>query len=135
MFATTPPVLMNPRVTPEQRDQIGPLGEEVQHATLQLGPYDIITDGGWEYTGTGIHAPFYHPTSSPAHAGGASIIFLSHNWQQQGYVVVQITQGEQVGQGPDQMELIALLGAMAIRHQFGIKDNHAAPYTQIASFL
>jgi len=122
MFAATP-VFMTPRVTPEQPDQIGPLAEEVQHAILQLGPYDIITDGGWEYTGTGIHAPFYHLTSSPAHAGGASII-LSHNWQQQGYVAVRITQGEQVGQGPDQMELIALLGAMAIRHQFGIKDNH-----------
>ena len=47
MFATTPPVFMTPRVTPEQRDQIGPLEEEVQHAILQLGPYDIITDGGW----------------------------------------------------------------------------------------
>jgi hypothetical protein len=136
MFATTPPVFMTTRVTPEQRDQIGPLGEEVQHAILQLEPYDIITDGGWEYTGTGIHAPFYHPTSSPAHAGGASIIFLSHNWQQQGYVAVQITQGEQVGQGPDQMEPIALLEAMAVRHQFGIKDNHAGTiYSDCESFV
>ena len=45
MFAATP-VFMTPRVTPEQPDQIGPLAEEVQHAILQLGPYDIITDGG-----------------------------------------------------------------------------------------
>ena len=99
---------------------------EPRYATISYhkGPYDIIADGGWEYTGTDIHAPFYHPNSSPAHTGGASIILLSHNWQQQGYVAIRTTQGEQVGQGPDQMELIALLGAMAIRHQFGIRYSH-----------
>jgi hypothetical protein len=34
MFATTPPVFMTPIVTQEQRDQIGPLEEEIQHAIL-----------------------------------------------------------------------------------------------------
>jgi hypothetical protein len=46
MFATTPPVFMTLRVTLEQQDQIGLLGEEVRHPILQLGPYKIITDGG-----------------------------------------------------------------------------------------
>ena len=63
---------MIPIVTPEQRVQIGQLGSEVRDNILPLGSYDIITDGGWESTGTGIHAPFYHPNSSPAHTGEAS---------------------------------------------------------------
>jgi hypothetical protein len=113
---------------------------EPRYATISYhkGPYNINTDEGWQYIGTGIHAPFYHSTSSPAHTGGASIIFLSHNWQQQGYVVIRIIQGEQWGQGPFQME-IALLEAMAIRYQFGIRyspiDTMYSDCESLANYL
>ena len=42
-----------------------------------LGPYTIFTDGGWEYGGDGMDAPFYPYTDSPSHKGGGSIVFIT----------------------------------------------------------
>ena len=37
----------------------------------------MYTDGGWEYGGDGMSAPFHPATDSPSHKGGGSIIFLT----------------------------------------------------------
>ena len=89
----------------------------------------MYTDGGWEYGGDGMVAPFYLTTDSPSHKGGGSIVVLTTDLerirqrmgQQEAsltdtldYVAVRIDHGEVVGRGPNPQELLALLGALAI---------------------
>ena len=42
----------------------------LQTQLQRLGPYTMYTDGGWEYGGDGMDAPFYPYTDSPSHKGG-----------------------------------------------------------------
>jgi hypothetical protein len=49
----------------------------LQNQLQRLGPYTMYTDGGWEYRGDGMDAPFYPYTDSPSHKGGGSIIFIT----------------------------------------------------------
>jgi hypothetical protein len=93
-----------------------------------LGPYTIYTDGGWEYGGDGMDAPFHPYTDSPSHKGGGSIIFLTTDLRRItenmtssvdqaiktiDHVAIQIEHGEVVGRGPNPQELLILLGALA----------------------
>ena len=41
----------------------------LQNQLQRLGPYTMYTDGGWEYGGDGMDAPFYPYTDSPSHKG------------------------------------------------------------------
>ena len=43
----------------------------LQTQLQRLGPYTMYTDGGWEYGGDGMDAPFHLYTDSPSHKGGA----------------------------------------------------------------
>jgi hypothetical protein len=76
----------------------------------------MYTDGGWEYGGDGMDAPFYPFTDSPSHKGGGSIIFittdltriqLNLNSQEDqttkeiDQVAIRIEHGEEVGRGPN----------------------------------
>jgi len=94
-----------------------------------LGPYTIYTDGGWEYGGDGMDAPFHPYTDSPSHKGGGSIIFLTTDLRRIkdnmlsstdqdsktiDHVAIRIDHGEVVGRGPNPQELLALLGALAV---------------------
>ena len=89
----------------------------------------MYTDGGWEYGGDGMDAPFQKATDSPSHKGGGSIIFLTTDLerirrriaQQEDspndtidHVAIRIDHGEVVGRDPNPQELLALLGALAI---------------------
>ena len=49
----------------------------LQTQLQRLGPYTMYTDGGWEYGGDGMDAPFHPYTDSPSHKGGGSILFLT----------------------------------------------------------
>jgi hypothetical protein len=101
----------------------------------------MYTDGGWEYGGDDMDAPFHPATDSPSHKGGGSIIFLTTDIerirrslaQQEGsspnspaYIAIRIDHGEVVGRGPNPQELLALLGALAITQRLsalGLSDK------------
>jgi len=96
-----------------------------------LGQFSIYTDGGWEYGGDGMDAPFYPYTDSPSHKGGGSVVFIttdlprlqSQNRQEGNaalsYVAIRIDQGEEVGRGPNPQELLALLVALGCERKLG----------------
>jgi hypothetical protein len=101
----------------------------LQTQLQRLGPYTMYTDGGWEYGGDGMDAPFHPYTDSPSHKGGGSILFLTTdlrriqanlNSQEDqttkdiDHVAIRIEHGEVVGRGPNPQELLALLGALAV---------------------
>ena len=51
---------------------------KILHSQLYaLGDFTMYTDGGWEYGGDGMDAPFYPYTDSPSHKGGGSIVFIT----------------------------------------------------------
>jgi hypothetical protein len=41
----------------------------LQAQLQRLGLYTMYMDGGWEYSGDGMDAPFYPYTDSPSHKG------------------------------------------------------------------
>ena len=101
----------------------------LQNQLQRLGPYTMYTDGGWEYGGDGMDAPFHPYTDSPSHKGGGSIIFITtdlarirsnfHGSEDQtnktiDHVAIRFEHGEEVGRGPNPQELLALLGALAV---------------------
>ena len=55
--------------------------ENIQERVAALGQYSIYTDGGWEYGGDGMDAPFYPYTDSPSHKGGGSVVFITTDLQ------------------------------------------------------
>ena len=55
--------------------------EDIQERVAALGHYSIYTDGGWEYGGDGMDAPFYPYTDSPSHKGGGSVVFITTDLQ------------------------------------------------------
>ena len=55
--------------------------EDIQVRVAALGQYSIYTDGGWEYGGDGMDAPFYPYTDSPSHKGGGSVVFITTGLQ------------------------------------------------------
>ena len=82
----------------------------------------MYTDGGWEYGGDGMDAPFYPYTDSPSHKGGGSIVFITKNLtrirdrigkieqldhQTPDHVAIRIEHGEVIGRGPKQPTRIA----------------------------
>ena len=101
----------------------------------------MYTDGGWEYGGDGMDAPFHPATDSPSHKGGGSIIFLTtdlgrirrkiaHREDSStdtiDYVAIRIDHGKVVGRSPNLQELLALLGALAITQRqdaLGLSDK------------
>ena len=103
--------------------------ENIQERVAALGQYSIYTDGGWEYGGDGMDAPFYPYTDSPGHKGGGSVVFITTDLQRlqsrQGlnaapsYVAIRIEQGEEVGRGPNPQELLALLVALGCESKLG----------------
>jgi len=44
----------------------------LQTQLQRLGPCTMYTDGGWEYGGDGMDAPFHPYTDSPSHKGGGA---------------------------------------------------------------
>ena len=120
---------------PTLDDAIIPQLRRLQDQLRTLGPYTMYTDGGWEYGGDGMDAPFHPATDSPSHKGGGSIVFLTTDLgrirQRMGrqetslsdtldYVAIQIDHGEVVGRGPNPQELLALLGALAITQRLDV---------------
>ena len=75
------PVLPTPRNQREPQGPMIPQLEQLQQQLNRLGSYKVYTDGGWEYGGEGIDAPFYPPTDTPSHKGGGSIVFLTTNME------------------------------------------------------
>ena len=88
----------------------------LQAQLQRLGPCTMYTDGGWEYGGGGIDAPFHPYTDSPSHKGGESILFLTtdlrriqanlNSQEEQStkdidHVAIKIDHGEVVGRGPN----------------------------------
>ena len=76
----------------------------------------MYTDGGWEYGGDGMDAPFHPATDSPSHKKGGSIIFFTTDLERIRrriahqedsptdtieYVAIRIDHGEVVGRGPN----------------------------------
>ena len=55
--------------------------EDIQERVAALEQYSIYTDGGWEYGGDGMDAPFYPYTDSPSHKGGGSVVFITTDLQ------------------------------------------------------
>ena len=49
--------------------------EQLQQQLTRLGPYKVYTDGGWEYGGEGMDAPFYPPTDTQAIKEGEAFSF------------------------------------------------------------
>ena len=104
---------------------------DLQARIEALGPYKIYTDGGWEYGGDGMDAPFYPYTDSPSHKGGGSVVFITTDLTRLksrhrpgvpatlSYVAIRIDQGEEVGRGPNPQELLALLVALGCRRTLG----------------
>ena len=70
-----PPILDTQLMEDAALTQIHMLQTQLQ----RLGPYTMYTDGGWEYGGDGMDAPFHPYTDSPSHKGGGSILFLTTN--------------------------------------------------------
>ena len=101
----------------------------------------MYTDGGWEYGGDGMDAPFHPATDSPSHQGGGSIIFLTTDIERirrslaqqedsptdtPAYIAIRIDHGEVVGRGPNPQEQLALLGALAVTERLnalGLSDK------------
>ena len=123
------PILPTPRNQRELRGPMIPQLEQLQQQLNRLGPYKVYTDGGWEYGGEGMDAPFYPPTDTPSHKRGGSIVFLTTNMERIAksrqcevreetadpiFVAIHIEHGERVGRGPNPHELLALLGAVAV---------------------
>ena len=66
-----------PTTSRTYEDAIVPQLKILQDQLRSIGPYTMYTDGGWEYGGDGMDAPFHPATDSPSHKGGGSIIFLT----------------------------------------------------------
>ena len=104
---------------------------DLQARIEALGPYTIYTDGGWEYGGDGMDAPFYPYTDSPSHKGGGSVVFITTDLTRlqsrhrqgtqatQSYVAIRIDQGEEVCRGQNPQELLALPVALGCGRALG----------------
>ena len=64
------PVIPPPQNQRAQLEKMIPHLAQLQQQLSRLGPYKVYTDGGWEYGGEGMDAPFYPPTDTPSHKGG-----------------------------------------------------------------
>ena len=140
-YRSITPTLPAPMVPLTLEDAIIPQLQNLQDQLCNLEPYTMYTDGGWEYGGDGMDAPFHPATDSPSHKGGGSIVFLTTDLerirrritQQEDilnetldYVAIRIDHGEVVGRGPNPQELLALLGALAITQRqdaLGLSDK------------
>jgi hypothetical protein len=112
---------------------------KILHSQLYaLGDFTIYTDGGWEYGGDGMDAPFYPYTDSPSHKGGGSIVFITTHltriWdcigklelsdhQTPDHLAIRMDHGESIGRGPNPQELLSLLGALAIYDRLECKAH------------
>ena len=70
-----------PKHTPSRKNEA--INEQLMilHSQLYaLGDFTMYTDGGWEYGGDGMDAPFYPYTDSPSHKGGGSIVFITKDF-------------------------------------------------------
>ena len=76
-YRSITPTLPAPTDPLKFEDAIIPQLQILQDQLRTLGPYTMYTDGGWEYGGDGMDAPFHPATDSPSHKGGGSIIFLT----------------------------------------------------------
>ena len=123
------PAAYSTRESQQTEDEIFTQLQLLKDQLQLLGPYTIYTDGGWEYGGDGMDAPFHPYTDSPSHKGGGSIIFLTTDLRRIkdnmlsstdqdsktiDHVAIRIDHGEVVGRGPNPQELLALLGALAV---------------------
>jgi hypothetical protein len=103
-----------------------------------LRDFTMYTDGGWEYGGDVMDAPFYPYTDSPSHKGRGSILFittdltrikdrigtLEHADQQTpDHVAIRMGHGKVIGRVPNPQELLALLGALAIHDRLECKTH------------
>jgi hypothetical protein len=75
-YRSIPPTLSAPSAPPTLEDAIIPQLQTLHDQLRTLKPYMMYTDGGWEYGGDGIDAPFHPASDSPSHKGGGSIVFL-----------------------------------------------------------
>jgi hypothetical protein len=111
----------------------------LQDQLRTLGSYTMYTDGGWEYGGDGMDAPFYPYTDSPSHKGGGQITTnlarIKNNMTRRDdsasdtpdHVAIRSDLGEAVDHGSNPQELLALLGALAISQRLetqGLSDKH-----------
>ena len=79
--------------------------------------YTIYVDGGWDSTDTDFYSAFQEqrdPTNRRGSAGIA-IVPTGTDWQQQGAIVITLTNGVQVGSQPAHMELAAIIVGLALR--------------------
>ena len=120
------PLIMD---TQQMEDAIITQIHTLQTQQQRLCPYIMYTNGGWEYKGDGMDAPFHPYTDSPSHKGGGSILFImtdlaciqanlnsqeDQTTKEIDHVAIRIEHGEVVGRGPNPQELRALLGALAV---------------------
>ena len=106
-----------------------PQFEQLQQQLNRLEPHKVYTDGGWEYGGEGMDAPFYPPTDTPSHKEGGSIVFLTTNMERiaksrqcedREETADPIFRGDthrtwgEGGSRPKPPRLLALLGAAAV---------------------
>ena len=135
------PTLPAPTAPRTFENAIIPQLQILQDQLRTLEPYTVYTNGGWEYGGDGMDAPFHPATDSPSHKGGGSIIFLTTDLERirrriahqedsptdtKEYIAIRIDHGEVVGRGPNPQELLTLLGALAItqrQNALGLSDK------------
>ena len=123
------PAAYSTRESQQTEDEIFTQLQLLRDQLQLLGSYTIYTDGGWEYGGDGMDAPFHPYTDSPSHKGRGSIVFLTMDLRRIkdnmlsstdqdsktiDHVAIRIDHGEVVGRGPNPQELLALLGALAV---------------------
>jgi hypothetical protein len=111
-YRSISPTLPAPTAPPTVADAIIPQLQILHDQLRTLEPYTMYTDGGWEYGGNEMNAPFHLTTDSPSHKGRGSIICLTTDLerirqrmgQQEAsltdtldYVAVRIDHGEVVG--------------------------------------
>ena len=71
-YRSITPMLPGPTTLRTYEDAIVPQLQILQDQLRSLGPYTMYTDGGWEYGGDGMDAPFHPATDSPSHKGGVA---------------------------------------------------------------
>ena len=65
-YRSITPTLLAPTAPLTFENAIIPQLQFLQDQLCTLGPYTMYTDGGWEYGGDGMDAPFHPATDSPS---------------------------------------------------------------------
>ena len=97
----TDPIQPSPAYGPPSASDQRPL----QLARPLPTSYTIYVDGGWDSTDTDFYSAFQErdPTNRRGSAGIA-IVHTGTDWQQQGTIIITLTNGVQVGSQPAHME-------------------------------